>query len=110
VEIRLGIIIRYFLFRVLKQDKYCAILIGDTRKGKHYVPLSYQVMQRFLRVGFTLREDIIKVQHNCMSTDFWKKRAANSKFYLIMHEHLFVFRKPREDEDKSRILYSCYMD
>ena len=105
-----SVMVKYLLFRVLKQDKYCAILIGDTRKGKHYVPLSYQVMQRFLKVGFALREDIIKVQHNCTSTDFWKKRAANSKFYLIMHEHLFVFRKPREREDKSRILYSCYMD
>jgi len=28
------------LLRVLKADKYCAILIGDTRKGRHYVPLA----------------------------------------------------------------------
>ena len=38
-------------------------LIGDTRKGRHYVPLAFQVMQRFLRVGFVLKEDIITVQH-----------------------------------------------
>ena len=53
------------LFRVLRPDKFCAILIGDTRKGKHYVPLASHVMQRFLKVGFVLKEDIIKVQHNC---------------------------------------------
>ncbi|MDN5301839.1 MAG: hypothetical protein PWQ60_1353 [Thermoanaerobacteraceae bacterium] len=26
-------------FRVLKKDRYCAILIGDTRKKKHVVPI-----------------------------------------------------------------------
>ncbi|MCK4667394.1 site-specific DNA-methyltransferase [Candidatus Dependentiae bacterium] len=27
------------LFRVLKEDHYCAVLIGDTRKSRHCVPL-----------------------------------------------------------------------
>ena len=27
------------------------------------MPLAFQVMQRFLRVGFVLKEDIITVQH-----------------------------------------------
>ncbi|MBA7582660.1 hypothetical protein ES708_24596 [subsurface metagenome] len=36
------------LFRVLKPSKFCAILIGDTRKGKHYVPLAFHVMAPFL--------------------------------------------------------------
>ena len=81
------------LFRVLKPDKYCAILIGDTRKKKHYVPIAFHVMQRFLKVGFVLKEDIIKVQHHCASTKRWISKAKRDKFYLIMHEHLFVFRK-----------------
>ncbi len=94
------------LFRVLKPDKYCAILIGDTRKGKHFVPLAFNVMQRFLKVGFVLKEDIIKVQHNCTTTGRWRTKALQDKFYLIMHEHLFVFRKPREGEDLSRVKFS----
>jgi DNA modification methylase len=94
------------LFRVLKPDKFCAILIGDTRKGKHFVPLAYNVMQRFLKAGFVLKEDIIKVQHNCMTTERWRTKALQDKFYLIMHEHLFVFRKPAPNEDLSRIRYS----
>ena len=94
------------LFRVLKPDKYCAILIGDTRKGRHYVPLAFHVMQRFLKVGFVIKEDIVKVQHNCKFTKHWEQKAKNDKFYLIMHEHLFVFRKPKLDEDLSRIKYS----
>jgi DNA modification methylase len=94
------------LFRVLKCDKYCAILIGDTRRGRHYVPLAFNVMQRFLKVGFVLKEDIVKVQHNCKMTQRWKAQAKQGGFYLIMHEHLFVFRKPRSGEDLSGIKYS----
>jgi len=94
------------LLRVLRPDKYCAILIGDTRKGRHYVPLAFHVMQRFLKVGFMLKEDIIKVQHHCKMTERWRPKAKQGGFYLIMHEHLFVFRKPKPGEDLSRIRYS----
>ena len=94
------------LFRVLKPDRYCTILIGDTRKGKHYVPLAFNVMQRFLKGGFVLKEDIIKVQHHCNSTKHWESKAKRDKFYLIMHEHLFVFRKPKPLENLSLIRYS----
>ena len=92
------------LHRVLKENKYCAILIGDTRKSRHFVPLSYRVMEGFLKNGFILKEDIIKVQHNCKSTPYWKNQANKYNFLMIMHEHLFVFRKPGEDEklDKFR--------
>ena len=98
------------LLRILKTDKYCAILIGDTRKGKHFVPLAFYVMQRFLKTGFILKEDIIKVQHHCNSTKKWESKAKRDKFYLIMHEHLFVFRKPKEGEDLSRLKYSRLID
>ena len=94
------------LFRVLKPDRYCAILIGDTRKSRHFVPIAFNVMQRFLKVGFVLKEDIIKVQHNCSTTGRWKNKAIESKFYLIMHEHLFVFRKAKKGEDLGAIKYS----
>jgi DNA modification methylase len=94
------------LFRVLKPDRYCAILIGDTRRGRHFVPLAFNVMQRFLKVGFVLKEDIVKVQHNCSYTRRWEWKAKRDKFYLIMHEHLFVFRKLRPGEDLSRIRFS----
>ncbi|HCO93201.1 MAG TPA: RNA methyltransferase [Phycisphaerales bacterium] len=98
------------LFRVLKADKYCAILIGDTRKGRHYVPLAFRVLERFLKAGFVLKEDIIKVQHHCKYTERWRPKAKQGGFYLIMHEHLFVFRKPREGEDLSRLRYSRAID
>lgn len=89
-------------YRVLKEDSYCAILIGDTRRRSHYVPLAYNVMRKFLENGFILKEDIIKVQHNCKSTPYWKSQLEKYNFLMIMHEHLFVFRKPRENEELSK--------
>lgn len=86
------------LFRVLKPNKYCAILIGDTRRNKMYQPLAFMVMQRFLQNGFTLKEDIIKHQHNCKATGFWVNKSKEANFLLIMHEHLFVFQKLNEKE------------
>ena len=81
------------LYRVLKPNKFCAILIGDTRRNKMYQPLAYKVMERFLKVGFSLKEDIIKHQHNCKATGFWVNKSKEYNFLLIMHEHLFIFQK-----------------
>jgi hypothetical protein len=50
-------------------------------------------MEKFLKVGFKLKEDIIKQQFNCKATGFWVKRSKESNFLLIMHEHLFIFQK-----------------
>lgn len=82
-------------FRVLKPNRFCAILIGDTRRKQHYVPLAFQVMQVFLNAGFVLKEDVIKQQHNCRATHYWTEQSKKFNFLLIMHEHLFVFRKPK---------------
>ena len=81
------------LFRVLKKGKFCAILMGDTRRNKMYQPLAFKVMERFLKVGFTLKEDIIKRQFNCKATGFWVNKSKDANFLLIMHEHLFIFQK-----------------
>ena len=81
------------LYRILKPGKFCAILIGDTRRKKMYQPIAYKVMDRFLSVGFDLKEDIIKRQYNCKATGFWVKKSQESNFLLIMHEHLFIFQK-----------------
>ena len=80
-------------YRVLKKGRYCAILIGDTRRKGMYQPLAYKVMVKFLKAGFSLKEDIIKKQHNCSATGFWANNSKKYNFLLIMHEHLFVFQK-----------------
>ncbi len=81
------------MYRVLKPGKYCAILIGDTRRNKMYQPLAFKTMQKFLDAGFKLKEDIIKRQFNCKATGFWVNKSKDANFLLIMHEHLFIFQK-----------------
>lgn len=81
------------LYRVLKPGKYCAILMGDTRRKTMYQPLAYKVMDVFLKAGFGLKEDIIKRQFNCKATGFWVNKSKEANFLLIMHEHLFIFKK-----------------
>ena len=80
--------------RVLKPNRFCAILMGDTRRKQHYIPLAFRVMEEFLKAGFVLKEDVIKQQHNCRATHYWVEQSKKFNFLLIMHEHLFVFRKP----------------
>jgi len=80
-------------FRVLKKDGFCAILMGDTRKKGHVVPMSFDVMKIFQDSGFKIKEIIIKEQHNCKTTGYWKTNSVKYNFLLLAHEYLFVFRK-----------------
>lgn len=80
-------------YRVLKKNKFCAILMGDTRQKGHMIPMSYDVMKIFENSGFKLKELIIKEQHNCKATGYWKTNSVKYNFLLIAHEYLFVFRK-----------------
>lgn len=80
-------------FRVLKKDKFCAVLMGDTRQKGHMIPVSFDVMKVFQDAGFKLKELIIKEQHNCKATGYWKTNSVKYNFLLIAHEYLFVFRK-----------------
>jgi len=43
-------------YKVLKPDHCCAILIGDTRKHRHYIPVSVMVLKKFLETGFVLKK------------------------------------------------------
>ncbi len=92
-------------FRVLKKGKICAILIGDTRKHKHFVPISFRVMQVFLEAGFILKEDIIKLQWK-MKTTRERWRAREYEFFLIAHEHIFVFKKPADEKEYKKYKFS----
>lgn len=89
-------------FRVLKPGKHCAILMGDTHRHKHYVPIAYRVMETFLDADFILREDVIKRQWHTQTMRGRWKESYDYDFLLIFHEHLFIFRKPAEGEDVSR--------
>jgi DNA modification methylase len=106
-------------YRVLKPGRFCAILVGDTRRHRHHVPIAFRTMQAFLEAGFILREDIIKYQWKTKTTrekwggltkvaeECWvsidkKTKKYYMDFYLLYYEHLFIFRKPENGEDITR--------
>lgn len=80
-------------YRVLKNNKFCAVLIGDTRKQGEIVPMGFQVMNIFQNAGFKIKEIVIKEQHNCKVTNKWKDKSIKYNFLLIAHEYLFIFKK-----------------
>ena len=80
-------------YRVLKPNKYCAILMGDRRKKGLIEPIGFNTMNIFIQLGFKLKEIVIKEQHNCKNTDKWKEISLKRNFLLIAHEYLFVFIK-----------------
>lgn len=79
--------------RVLKKDKFCAILMGDMRKKGMVQPLAFETMRVFELAGFKTKEIIIKEQHNCKATGYWKTNSVKFNFLLLAHEYLFVFKK-----------------
>lgn len=111
-------------YRVLRPGRFCAILIGDTRKHRHHVPIAFRVMQAFLDAGFILREDAMKYQWRTKSTrekweglsklaeECWvdvdkeKNKGYYTDFLLLIYEHLFIFRKPENEVEKKEFKLS----
>lgn len=77
-------------YRVLKNGKICALMIGDIRKNGKVVPLGFEVMNLFLKVGFRPKEIVIKEQTNLNKSDYWKNKK---KFLFLAHEYIFIFEK-----------------
>lgn len=78
-------------FRVLKDKGICAFMIGDIRRNGYVLPLGMNSMQKFVDVGFALKEIVIKEQHNCRSTDYWE--GCERSFLMLAHEYIFVLEK-----------------
>lgn len=79
--------------RVLKKGKFCAILMGDMRKKGMVQPLAFETMRVFELAGFKTKEIIIKEQHNCKATGYWKTNSIKFNFLLLAHEYLFILKK-----------------
>lgn len=77
--------------RVLKEKGICSFMIGDIRRKGYVLPLGMNSMHIFTNIGFTLKEIIIKVQHNCFSSEYWNGREKS--FLMLAHEYIFVLEK-----------------
>jgi DNA modification methylase len=92
-------------YRVLKPGNKCAILIGDTRKKKHVVPIGFKTINVFLEAGFRLKELVIKRQHNCKTTGFWTEKSIKYNFLLLAHEYLPIFEKPSKNLSQTKLVF-----
>lgn len=82
------------LYRVLKAEKRCSIMIGDIRKNKMIVPLGFRVLKTFLDAKFKTEEIVIKKQFQDRSTPFYRSEDSASVLnYRIEHEYIFVLKK-----------------
>jgi hypothetical protein len=78
---------------VLKPGGVLGVLVGDTRIKKYYVHTTHYVLPALLDVGFALREEVVKVQHNMKTTrEVWRRRKERD-FLLIHHEKLYILEK-----------------
>ena len=96
-------------YRVLKPGGHAAILVGDTRIRKHYVPISHYVLQALLKAGFILKEEVIKIQHRMKKTREKWERLKSRDFLLIYHEKLYILRKPLNEKEYKKYKYSSYI-
>lgn len=80
-------------FRVLKNGRYCAFVIGDIRQNGSVRSLGFDTMKKFEKVNFKLKEIVIKQQHNCMMSEKWEKISIEKKFFLLAHEYVFILKK-----------------
>lgn len=67
--------------------------INDMALNRCREKISFEVMQIFQEADFKLKEIIIKEQHNCKATGYWKTNSIKYNFLLIAHKYLFVFKK-----------------
>ncbi|MCE4613000.1 MAG: DNA methylase [Desulfurococcales archaeon] len=93
-------------FRVLRPGGHLGILVGDTRVHRHYVPITYYVLDTLLKTGFILKEEVVKIQHRMKATrERWAKLRERD-FLLIYHEKLFILRKPKNENEYKKYRHS----
>jgi DNA modification methylase len=95
-------------YRALRPNGVFAILLGDSRKKKHYVPVSMYALKKILERGFILMEEVVKIQHRIKDTQVYWERFDRD-FLMIKHEKLYIFRKPSYVGEERKYRYSTMM-
>lgn len=93
------------VYRVLIPGGVFAVLLGDSRRRRHYIPVSIYALKRILEPGFILMEEIVKIQHKIKDTQVYWERYKRD-FLMIKHEKLYVMRKPVYEGEEKKYRYS----
>jgi DNA modification methylase len=75
--------------RILKQNGFVGIMIGDVRKKGQLIPLGFKLLQTFEEEQFRLQEIFIKEEERCSSNEFYRNHETMIR---IAHEYIFVFK------------------
>ena len=85
------------MYRVLKPEKYCCVVIGDAIEGWKFHPLGYKTQLMFEKIGFSLQRIIIHIQARTNSFMFGnekvKKKVLDKGFFLLTHEYIIIGKK-----------------
>ncbi len=89
-------------FRVLKWNKYVAVLVGDVRQGGRKIPLGYTSLALLLNAGFQFYDMIIKVSDNAISMrrPVVAMKAVEENRSITAHEYIIVARKTKASYNK----------
>lgn len=89
------------VYRVLRNDKYFAVLVGDIRQGGWKVPLG--VIQTILldKIGFEFTDMIIKKTENAISMrrPVTIKKALEENRTVTVHEYIIICQKKRKKRE-----------
>jgi len=85
------------MFRVLKNNKWCCVVISDSIKGWNFYPLGYHIQAILENVGFAIQRVIIHIQSRTDSFLFGnekvKERVLEKGLFLIAHEYIIICQK-----------------
>jgi DNA modification methylase len=82
-------------YRVLKWEKYCAILVGDVRQGGTKKPLGFTMLALLLQANFQFHDQFIKLSDNAISTrrpEILESATENGRS-ITVHEYVIVVKK-----------------
>jgi DNA modification methylase len=80
----------YWFYKLLKQDKYAAVMIRDSFQNGQYIPASFHVAERFCKVGFRFKGVKIWYQTGSPVRPYGYPFAYVPN---IIHHTILIFRK-----------------
>ncbi len=85
------------MYRVLKPQKYCCVVIGDAIDGWKFHPLGYKTQLMFEEIGFSLQRIIVHIQARTNSFLFGnekvRKKVLDKGLFLLAHEYIIIGKK-----------------
>ncbi len=86
--------------RVLRRNRYAAIIAGDFRHGSRFYPFHMDLTTRFMNAGFSLQGIIILAQNNKTLFPYGYPHAFVEN---IHHQYVMVFRRTDESRSQPRM-------